>query len=75
MEISGKTLRTLERGVHLALGALLLVVTFTPLGQGAVGDVLRLAAAPLVVITGLMMWQHARVVRALREPNAPLRIR
>jgi len=75
MEISGKTLRTIERGVHLALGALLLAVTFTPLGLGAVGEVLRVAAAPLVVITGVMMWQHARVVRALRDSNAPVRIK
>lgn len=75
MDISGKTLRTFERGVHLVGGALLLVLTFTPLGDGPVGDALRVAAAPLVVLSGLLMWQHARVVRALRESNAPIHIR
>lgn len=75
MDISGKTVRTLERVVHLVLGGLLLAVTFTPLGQGAAGDVVRLVAAPLVVVTGMLMWQHGRVVRALRDSNAPLRIK
>lgn len=74
LQISSKTLRDMERRVHLVMGIGLLVLSFTPLGQGDVGNVVRIAVAPLVVISGLLMWQHARVTRALRSGRFPVRL-
>ena len=65
--MNGKRLRDAERAIHLALGFGLLALSFTPLGEGSAGLALRLMVAPLLVISGVMMWQHARVMRALRE--------
>ena len=65
--MNGKLLREAERAVHLVMGVGLLVLAFTPLGEGTPGMVLRLLVAPLLVISGLLMWQHARVSRALRR--------
>ncbi len=71
---SGKSLRDFERRLHLALGVALLLLAFTPLGTGDVGALLRAAVAPLLVISGLLMWQHARVTKALRSGRYPVRI-
>ena len=75
MRITGKALRDAERIIHLVMGAGLIVLAFTPLGQGELGGPLRLVIAPFVVGSGLMMWQHARVTRALRSSDRlPIRI-
>lgn len=74
LHISGKALRDTERRLHLLMGIGLLVLSFTPLGQGEVGSVLRFAVAPLVVLSGLLMWQHARVTRVLRSGRLPVRL-
>lgn len=66
-KLSGKNLRDAERAIHLAAGVGLLVLAFTPLGQGEIGSILRIAVAPMVVMTGLLMWQHARVTRLMRS--------
>ena len=75
MEVSGKTLRTAERAVHLALGGLLLALSLTPLRDTAIADPLRIVAAVLVILSGVLMWQHGRVVRALKTANTPIRIK
>ena len=67
--MNAKRLRDAERALHLAMGVGLLVLAFTPLGEGAPGLALRLVVAPLLVISGVLMWQHARVTRALRARN------
>jgi hypothetical protein len=74
VEISGKGLRDAERVVHLVMGVGLLALSFTPLGEGDVGTLLRIVVAPLVVLSGVLMWQHARVTRALRSGRFPVRL-
>jgi hypothetical protein len=75
MRITGKALRDAERAVHLLMGVGLLVLAFTPLGQAEIGGALRIAVAPLVVTSGVLMWQHARVTRALRSSDRlPIRL-
>jgi hypothetical protein len=69
MHISGKTLRNTERAIHLAMGIGLLLLSFSPLGHGELGGLLRLAVAPFVVASGILMWQHARVTRAIRSSD------
>jgi hypothetical protein len=64
--MTGKQIRDLERIVHLIAGAGLLALAFTPLGDGTIGSALRFAVAPLLGLSGVLMWQHARVTRALR---------
>jgi thiosulfate reductase cytochrome b subunit len=77
MTLTGKTLRDAERVLHLFVGFVLLALVFTPLGAGVPGSVLRVALAPMLVLSGLLMWQHARVTRVLRASGdrSPLRIR
>jgi hypothetical protein len=38
----------------------------TPIGDLAVGQALRFFVAPLLVASGVLMWQHARGTRFLR---------
>lgn len=74
MKLTGKRVRDLERALHVGVGVLLLVLVFTPLGQGEAGGILRLGLAPLLGLTGVLMWQHARVARLVRGENrAPAR--
>jgi hypothetical protein len=77
MTISGKALRDFERVVHLAMGAGLLALAFTPLGDGPAGAALRLVVVPVIVLSGGLMWQHARVTRTLRarEGRSPIRLK
>lgn len=65
--MTGKRLRDLERALHLVAGVTLLAIAFTPLGEGAVGQALRFVVAPVLVTSGILMWQHARVTRFLRR--------
>lgn len=75
MRTTAKALRDAERVVHLLMGVGLLLLAFTPLGQGDIGAALRIAVAPLVVISGIAMWQHARVTRLLRSSDrSPIRL-
>jgi hypothetical protein len=69
--MNGKTLREIERRLHLAVGILFMLLVFTPLGEGAPGMILRFVLAPLLATSGILMWQHARVVKLLN--GAPRR--
>jgi thiosulfate reductase cytochrome b subunit len=77
MTITGKGLRDGERILHLVTGFLLLALVFTPLGASGLGGVLRIALVPMLVVSGMLMWQHARVTRMLRanDGRMPIRIR
>jgi len=68
--MTGKQLRNVERAFHIVAGVILLAIAFTPLGDGAVGQTLRFVVAPLLVASGILMWQHARVTRFLRGVGA-----
>ena len=68
--MTGKQLRNVERALHILAGVILLAIAFTPLGDGAVGRTLRFVAAPVLVTSGILMWQHARVTRFLRGVGA-----
>jgi hypothetical protein len=74
MSLSGKQLRNAERALHIAAGLILLAIAFTPLGEAVTGQALRFVVAPLLVASGILMWQHARVTRLMRgAEGAPRR--
>jgi hypothetical protein len=78
MAVTGKAVRDAERVLHLVTGFLLLALVFTPLGEAAIGMALRFALVPMLVASGMLMWQHARVTRLLRSRQggaAPVRAR
>jgi hypothetical protein len=66
ISLTGKQLRDAERAVHIAAGVILLAIVFTPLGDAVIGQALRFAVAPMLVASGILMWQHARVTRIMR---------
>jgi hypothetical protein len=70
MSLSGKQLRNAERALHIAAGVILLAIAFTPLGDAVIGQALRFVVAPMLVISGILMWQHARVTRLMRGTEA-----
>jgi hypothetical protein len=72
MSLTGKQLRVAERTLHIAAGLILLAIAFTPFGEAAVGQALRFVVAPLLVASGILMWQHARVSRLLRGADSAL---
>jgi thiosulfate reductase cytochrome b subunit len=55
--------------VHLLAGAVLAAYVYAPLGT-ELEDLVRFAVFPMLVLTGIAMWQAARIRRALRSLRA-----
>jgi hypothetical protein len=66
--------RRAQRRVHLLAAAVLLAYVYAPVGA-ELQDVVRLAAFPVLAVTGIAMWQAARIRRALRSVRATRRPR
>jgi protein-S-isoprenylcysteine O-methyltransferase Ste14 len=69
----GKRTRARQRTAHLVTGALLLLYVYAPGPPDAMlQTVIRWVALPLLVITGLLMWQWPRLRRLVRaRPGRP----
>ena len=66
MKLSNKRVRDLQRVVHLTGGLLVMAAIYSPLGGQTVLDVLvQGVAIPLMVATGLAIWQAERLRRLL----------
>lgn len=57
--------RKLQRAVHLATGLMLVATIYGP-NLGHFHDFVRVVALPLLVLTGIAMWQAPRI-RRLRK--------
>jgi hypothetical protein len=64
--------RKLERAVHLAAGVIVIAYIYLPLDD-ALADVVRWAVLPVLVGSGMAMWQMARIRRVLKRRAAPSR--
>jgi hypothetical protein len=64
--VSAGALRRAQRRVHLLAGAVLAAYLYAPLG-GDVQDVVRFVVFPILALTGIAMWQAARIRRALKS--------
>jgi hypothetical protein len=73
MSLTGKQLRDVERALHIAAGVILLAIAFTPLGDAVIGQALRFVVGPMLVASGILMWQHARVTRLMRGAEGATR--
>ncbi|MDQ3695520.1 MAG: hypothetical protein M3464_18160 [Chloroflexota bacterium] len=74
MTISNKRLRDVQRLVHLAAGIALILYLYTSLGDLPVaGPFMRIVVVPIVVVTGLAMWQLPRLRQLLKRRPAPVR--
>ncbi|QIK73653.1 hypothetical protein G7070_17020 [Propioniciclava coleopterorum] len=63
-----RTVRTLLRFLHLALGACVAASLYLPLAWvSPLRPALGIAVVPLVVLTGLALWQQARLRRLARR--------
>jgi hypothetical protein len=58
--------RRAQRAVHLLAAVVLFAHVYAPLG-GRLEDVIRFAVFPALALTGIAMWQSARIRRALRS--------
>jgi len=65
-------LRRAQRRAHLLAAALLLAYVYTPLDTELEAAV-RFGVVPLLALTGIAMWQAARIPRALRSVDATRR--
>jgi hypothetical protein len=68
--VSAGALRRAQRRAHLLAGAVLLAYVYAPLGA-ELEAVVRFAVFPILALTGIAMWQAARIRRALRSVRAP----
>jgi hypothetical protein len=59
-------LRRVQRRAHLLAATVLLAYVYAPLGA-EFQDVVRFLAFPVLALTGIAMWQAARIRRALRS--------
>jgi len=64
MSISNKQLRLTLRYTHLAAGILVGLFVYSPLGDVPAFELLvQIALIPIVVLSGIWIWQQARVKR------------
>jgi hypothetical protein len=62
--------RRAQRRVHLLAGAVLAAYVYAPLGP-ELEHVVRFAIFPSLALTGIAMWQAARIRCALRSLRTP----
>jgi hypothetical protein len=67
--ISPGTLRRAQRRAHLLAAVVLFAYVYAPLGA-ELQDVVRLGVFPVLALSGIAMWQAARIRRALRSLGA-----
>jgi thiosulfate reductase cytochrome b subunit len=66
MSISNKQLRLILRYTHLAASILIILFVYSPLGDVPAFELLvQIALIPVAVLTGIWIWQQARVRRLL----------
>jgi hypothetical protein len=61
--------RKLQRSVHLVAGVLLLSYVYAP-APSAMQDLVRFFVFPLLVATGIAMWQAPRIRRLRRSAES-----
>lgn len=65
--MSARDLRVVQRAAHLVAGAIILIYVYTPFNDSTVGGLAaKLAAAPILLGSGVAMWQAARLRRLRR---------
>jgi hypothetical protein len=68
MNFSNKLLRNLLRLIHLVVAGLIGAYLYSPLGNVEwYGALVRLSVLPVLVITGLSMWQMPALTRLLKR--------
>jgi hypothetical protein len=68
MQFSNKTLRNLLRAVHLVVAGLIGAYLYSPLGSLEwYMNLVRISVLPVLVITGLSMWQMPALTKILKR--------
>jgi hypothetical protein len=71
MTVSNKQVRDAQRAVHLVLGLLLALYVYTPVRDLPLALFLaQVVLIPLLIASGLAMWQWPRLRRRLSRPAA-----
>jgi thiosulfate reductase cytochrome b subunit len=74
IKLSNKRVRDLQRAVHLLGGLLVMASIYPPLaGRSMLDALVQFVVIPVLVVTGLAMWQAPRLRRLLARlrPAAP----
>lgn len=67
MQISNNRIRTIQRTMHLVASGYLLLYFYTPLGNDQIATmIIRGLVIPMLILTGLVMWQLPRLSKLLR---------
>lgn len=68
LQIGARQIRDLQRLVHLLTGVLLIAFVYLPFDRGSpVGDGVRFVAFPVLVLSGVLMWQWPALRRFARR--------
>jgi hypothetical protein len=74
MAVSSKKQRQILRTAHLVAFAILATYLYSPLSSNAVFSVMvRVMVVPMLMVTGLLMWQLPRLRRWMRGRRQPAR--
>jgi hypothetical protein len=71
-QMTAGRLRRAQRAAHLLAATVLLAYVYAPFGT-QLEDVVRFAVFPALALTGIAMWQAARIRRAARSLSASRR--
>jgi hypothetical protein len=69
--MTGKMQRDIQRSVHLVASAILIAYFYTPLGDNDIfSTMVRAMVIPMLLVTGVLMWQMPRIRRMHRSWRA-----
>jgi len=68
MRLSNKTLRDILRAVHLVIAGMIGAYLYSPLGDAEwFAALVRFSTMPVLVLTGLSMWQMPALTKLLKR--------
>jgi len=71
MNFSNKNLRNVLRALHLVVGGLVIAYLYSPLGNVEwFGNLVRISVIPVLVISGVSMWQMPFVTKFFKRQPA-----
>ncbi|MBV6451307.1 MAG: hypothetical protein MHPDNHAH_02038 [Anaerolineales bacterium] len=73
MNVSNKNLRNILRAAHLVIGVLTVMYVYSPLGEMMwFGMLVKATVLPILVLSGLAMWQMPTLTKFLKRQSAPI---
>ncbi|MEO1290122.1 MAG: hypothetical protein AAFV93_20410 [Chloroflexota bacterium] len=70
--MSNKQIRTISRYLHIVVGVMMILFIYIPelANNMLYANIVQFVAIPVVSISGILMWQQARIMKLFRKRSA-----